>query len=144
MADRSAAHSAFMEAIDESGLGSAISGPLLARFRSCLLPRILVAKPTLLTSCRILCPTCGHQLHQPEVRRKQPHAKCWIFAEPQCFEITHVPKFCTECSVECEVKGSVVKRRVRYWCGFKEEPVANEQRAYTKVLDAAFCVRGLG
>lgn len=138
-----AAGAAFEEAVAESGLPQKFFNAI-TRLKKALLPRIRYARPDTLASCRVVCPICQGPLRQsPASGARDARASCWIFSEPECLQLLHVPKFCQSCSINCVVTAKdgatqIVERKVRYWCGFYETPQKNDGRAYTKHLDAQF------
>ena len=137
-----AAGAAFAEAVQESCVR--LPEAALAKLRNSLLSRIVVATPRTLSSSRTHCPCCKNVLYQASPHRKRdPHAKCWIYAEPVAFQVVHVPRWCKQCSVTCQWTNKVgqpceAHRFVRYWCGFIEHPVQDDSRAYAKSIDVAF------
>ena len=77
-------------------------------------------------------------------QQREPQAKCWIFAEPAAFSLTHVPRWCKRCVTLCrwtDKAGEVheTSRVTRFWCGFVEHPVEDDPRAYRKSLDPEYC-----
>ena len=144
MEGRSAADAAFREASQASGIANLVPAEVLACFRAALLSRVTSAAPRILTSARSVCFHCGQPLYESSLAvTRDPRASCWIMAEPTVFQLNHVPRWCKRCLVPCAARTEAgdtktVRRPVRYWCGFVEEPVETDLRAYTKRLDAAF------
>ena len=142
--ERSAAATAFTEAVAESGVTRFLPPDALSRLRNSLLARVTTALPRLLTSSRTLCPQCGDALYESHPGRpRDPRASCWIFGEPSAFELVHVPRWCKRCVVTVRVGTALgdshsVNRVVRYWCGFLEEPVPGTLREYKRRLDAGY------
>jgi hypothetical protein len=142
--DNSAAGAAFAEAVRESGAASSVPGAVLSRLRASLLSRVLVASPRILTTSRSICPLCFRGLYQSSLDApRDPRAACWIFGEPAAVQLTHVPRWCKHCFVSHSVtteSGHVrqARRFTRYWCGFLEQPVIGDLRAFEKVVDVGF------
>lgn len=63
--------------------------------------------------------------------------------ETAAFQLLHVPRGCKHCVAPSSGPGegggsSAAGRAIRFWCGFSEVPVADDPRAYTKVVEAEF------
>ena len=141
---RSSAAAAFAEAVRESGAGRFLPADVMQRLRDALLVRVGAAAPEVLTSARTLCPDCGSRLQQSDLSRpRDPRAACTILAEPAVVHVTHVPRWCARCHATrawADARGALAEARAtkRFWCGFVEEPVPHDARAYRKRLDSNF------
>ena len=140
---RSAADAAIAEAMQESGV--CLPHTAFERLRCSLAARILSAGPRALTTARTHCRQCGAELEKPSLHRgRDPRVVAWIYAEPEAFQLVHVPRLCRACPVECQwTDGKGVRhqtsRSLRYWCGFLEQPIADEPRTWAKIVDSDYC-----
>jgi hypothetical protein len=140
--DNTAAGAAFAEAVQESGIS--LPPAALARLRASLVSRISSATPRYLTSCRSVCPTCSRALQQSApTKQRDPRATCWIYGEPAPFQLLHFPRWCERCVTTCTWQDKdgnqcSASRLTRYWCGFIEVPVQDDQRAYRKLVDVEY------
>ena len=145
--DTTAFGAALAEAVQESGVASLLSREALSSLGQALVQRVTFATPCALTSSRRVCPRCHGELSLSSPEKKtDPHATCWIYAEPEARQVTHRPRWCSRCFDVMTVQAASgqtkeVRRRTRYWCGFPEDPVQGDARAYKKRLDADFLHR---
>ena len=100
-----------------------------------------------LGQARRVCPRCHGDLtlSSPD-KTRDAHATCWIYAEPEARQVTHRPGWCARCFDVATVQTGIgqtkeVRRRTRFWCGFMEEPVPGNAKAYKKRLDHEFLHR---
>ena len=135
---------ALAEAVQESGVARLLPPEALTLLGQALVQRVTFAAPCALTPCRRVCPRCHGDLtlSSPDETR-DAHATCWIYAEPEARQVTHRPGWCARCFDVATVQTGIgqtkeVRRRTRFWCGFMEEPVPGNARAYKKRLDHEF------
>ena len=128
----------------KAGVARLLPPEALTSLGQALVQRVTFAAPCALTPCRRVCARCHGDLtlSSPD-KTRDAHATCWIYAEPEARQVTHRPGWCARCFDVATVQTGIgqtkeVRRRTRFWCGFMEEPVPGNARAYEKRLDHEF------